>query len=64
MNGLEDPLSSLLDTILAFFLVSLNLSTVGGFTNTMKGLNSAVRRCFNVCKEHKHQGNYANTDSV
>lgn len=57
-KGLADPLSSLPDMTLAFFLVSLNLSIAGGFTSTTKGLNSAVRRCFIVWtegKENKHE---------
>ncbi len=46
-------MSSLPDMTLAFFLVSLNLSIVGGFTSTTKGLNSAVLRCFIVWTEKK-----------
>lgn len=46
MKGLADSLSSLPATTFPFCLVSLSFSMEGGFTNTMKGLNSAVRRCF------------------
>lgn len=46
VKGLADSLSSLPATTFPFCLVSLSFSMEGGFTNTMKGLNSAVRRCF------------------
>lgn len=54
LNGLRDPLSSLPDMNFAFCLVSLNLSIRGGFTNTTKGLNSAVRKCFIIWAEETH----------
>lgn len=53
VKGFAVPLSSLLEIILAFFLVSLKRSSDGGFINITNGLNSYVRKCFTVWEEKK-----------
>lgn len=53
VKGFAVPLSSLLEIILAFFLVSLKRSSGGGFINITNGLNSYVRKCFTVWEEEK-----------
>ena len=57
MKGLALPWSSLLEMTFPFLRDSLSLSTDGGMTKTTKGLNSAVRRCFNVCREGRRVRN-------